>query len=386
MAKKAINRAVAIAVIFLIIAFVGYFVVYERLIKQQEPPVPVRHLVVSKDGRRVMSVTADGLVAIYDAATLQNLMTRRTIFSEENFVTSFAAFSPLDSDVVVTPYSLFAGDLEDSIRHKATLALWDTSMPDKPPIKFVGHNHQVTDVLFSPDGERIFSVDITGYFKVWNAKTGENIYSVQQRDSEGSSDLLKKISYSDHEDAVVISGLTAYARKLSDYSLKWRSDESGGFTCTARGSPYTFTHTLFPELSIVLISNGDPIAKFKCNIDPDIRYYMMLDMAVSASGRYVSYLAVHHADTHGKLPKPSEYKFVFSIVTIDLVERKEILRIYDHRSEITALEVSSDDRFLFYAGTPGKLNAITAPWPQGQSEPIKIVPSMEMILLERFSP
>ena len=110
----------------------------------------------SPDGTRIVSVSGDGALQLWDVASGQPLGSFK---GHEGGVTG-VAFSPDGTRIVSGSFY-------------GTLLLWDVAsgQPIGDPLK--GHEGLVTGVAFSPDGARIVSGSEDGTLRLWDAASGQ---------------------------------------------------------------------------------------------------------------------------------------------------------------------------------------------------------------------
>ena len=119
-------------------------------------------LAFSPDGRRLASLSSEGMVTVYDA-TRWGAEAPRILRAHKGSVHGSLAFSP-DGQRLVVP-----GD-------ENTVNIWDVTTTDKPPsapqLTLRGHTPQVWGVAFSPDGRWVASGGEDNTVKLWDAEAG----------------------------------------------------------------------------------------------------------------------------------------------------------------------------------------------------------------------
>ncbi len=118
----------------------------------------VRTASFSLDGRKVLSCSDDGTARIWDLETWQGKLT----FRSHDAAVRMARFSP-DGARIVTA----SDDGTASIQPVAG---------GGAPIRLRGHEKQVVNAWFSPDGERVITEGLYGTARVWDGRTGEEIW------------------------------------------------------------------------------------------------------------------------------------------------------------------------------------------------------------------
>jgi WD40 repeat protein/Flp pilus assembly protein TadD len=124
---------------------------------------PVRwpwRMAISPDGKRMAFGCRDKTIRLCTLTNGEELMTLRGHESQVHEVT----FSP-DGKRIVS-----AGGWDKTVR------VWDAATGDEEMI-LCGHVYQVISVTISPDGRYIVSGDENGYIRVWNAVTGDKLIS-----------------------------------------------------------------------------------------------------------------------------------------------------------------------------------------------------------------
>ena len=122
----------------------------------QEPPTGIHWAEFSPQGQRVLTVSADCTVRVWDARTAQPVS--KPMLHRDSV--RLAHFSP-DGTLVAT-----AAD--------ASARVWDarTGEPLTPPLQ---HGDRVLEVRFSPDGRWIVTASADGTARVWEARTGQPV-------------------------------------------------------------------------------------------------------------------------------------------------------------------------------------------------------------------
>lgn len=150
---------------------------------------PVTDVALSRDGRRIVTASADKTARVWDRATGQPACP--TLQHEQ--LVRHAEFSP-DGRRVVTAS-------EDK-----TARIWDavTGEPIGPPLQ---HQDAVIQATFSPDGRRVVTASFDHIAQVWDATTGKP-EGVSLRHGEG----LLFASFSPDSRRVVTAGADSMAR------------------------------------------------------------------------------------------------------------------------------------------------------------------------------
>jgi hypothetical protein len=124
--------------------------------------VKAPHVAISPDGKQVLTATNGGRPRLWDAASGKEIrefdMTRGSNSSLSSLV-----FSHDGKHVLTAGGSRFE-----------TAELWDPANGRKIRA-FVGHSHQVTSAVFSPDSRQILTGSIDGTARLWDAASGREL-------------------------------------------------------------------------------------------------------------------------------------------------------------------------------------------------------------------
>ncbi len=120
----------------------------------------VGSVVASPDGKRLATLSDDGTIKIWDAASDKELISIPTGLTEQN-VLRFISFSP-DGKRLVAP----AGDHQ--------VKVWDVDTGEEL-LTLSGHTDEVTAAIFSPDGTHIATGSWDTTAKLWDAATGKDL-------------------------------------------------------------------------------------------------------------------------------------------------------------------------------------------------------------------
>jgi WD40 repeat protein len=114
----------------------------------------------SKDGTRLLSVSADGVYRIWNMAGEIELE-----FPGHTGDTFRADWSPDNTRVITASY-------------KNSARVWD-AQTGRLLLTLIGHSGQIMNMRYSPDGTRIVTTSEDGLAKVWDAQTGEELLSLE---------------------------------------------------------------------------------------------------------------------------------------------------------------------------------------------------------------
>ena len=120
---------------------------------------PVTHAGLSRDGRRAVTVGADGIAQVWETETGRQL---RSLSVGDPL--TWAAFSP-DGRQIVTATGHPRGGLG---RGEARVWEVESGRPISPPLK---HRIDLSCAAFSPDGRLILTADQGGTARIWDVAT-----------------------------------------------------------------------------------------------------------------------------------------------------------------------------------------------------------------------
>jgi WD40 repeat protein/transcriptional regulator with XRE-family HTH domain len=120
----------------------------------------VYSVVASRDGKRLATLSDNGTLKIWDAASNQKLLSIPTGLTEQN-VLRFISFSP-GGKRLAAPAGVHL------------VKVWDVAT-GKELLTLSGHTDEVTTAIFSPDGTRIATGSWDTTAKLWDAGTGKDL-------------------------------------------------------------------------------------------------------------------------------------------------------------------------------------------------------------------
>jgi WD40 repeat protein len=144
-------------------------------------------LAFSPDGRRLASLSSEGIVTVYDATRWDEKVPGGPLLTFRAHTTSArssVAFSP-DGRRLVVP-----GD-------DNTVNIWDVTTTGErrvsaPQLTLRGHTAQVWGVAFSPDGRWVTSGGEDNTVRIWSAKTGGDAV----RTLRGHTSVVSRVAFS----------------------------------------------------------------------------------------------------------------------------------------------------------------------------------------------
>jgi WD40 repeat protein len=134
-----------------------------RLVQAWFHTGPVTHAALSRDGRRAVTVGADGMAQVWDIDT-----GRRLTSLPCGDPLTWAAFSP-DGGRVITATGHAMGGLG---RGEARVWEVETGRAISPPLR---HSIDLSCAAFSPDGHLVITADQGGTARIWDAATWQDL-------------------------------------------------------------------------------------------------------------------------------------------------------------------------------------------------------------------
>lgn len=138
----------------------------------------------SPDGTRLVAGgyedTADALpsVQVFHATTGETL----AIYRHHSSTVTTATWSPDGKQIASASAKRFTGtDAHPTYQTDPTVHIWDAAT-GQPLFLYQGHSATVTDVAWSPDGQRIASSSDDHTVQVWNAGSGSQVFTYRGHD------------------------------------------------------------------------------------------------------------------------------------------------------------------------------------------------------------
>jgi WD40 repeat protein len=166
----------------------------------------VSSVVISSDGKRIISGCRDKTIKIWDAESGQEL---RTLKGHKNWVTS-VAISPDGQRII-------SGSWDETVK------IWDAES-GKELRTLRGHTSGIESISVSPDGKRIISGSDSRdkIIKIWDAESGKELRTLR-----GHEDGIRSIAFSPNGKWIISGSL--------DNTIKIWDAESGKELRTLRG-------------------------------------------------------------------------------------------------------------------------------------------------------
>ncbi len=149
----------------------------ESLVLRHSGPA-VTAVAISPDGRQVVSIAQDGVIRIWDSVTGRLARSRQLSGRRDQLVEYRIAYSPL------------GGLLAATGGHDKLVQLIDANTGELAA-NLAGHETEVSDAAFSPDGTRIASADCGGTVLFWTTADSVSMATIKAHD-----DLIHRIAFS----------------------------------------------------------------------------------------------------------------------------------------------------------------------------------------------
>jgi WD40 repeat protein/serine/threonine protein kinase len=125
--------------------------------------------VFSPDGERMISVSADNRIILWEVAGWRTLYVRILTTTRPTSL----AINPAGTQVLIGDGTPFAGDDAENV-----IVLWDLEQGFEIR-RFFGHDFQVTDVAFADNGESMVSSSANGDLRLWQVDAESYFWSAQ---------------------------------------------------------------------------------------------------------------------------------------------------------------------------------------------------------------
>ena len=70
--------------------------------------------------------------------------------------------------------------IRGSIHQGHLICIWDALSGDVQVVTRAGHTGEITDVEFTPDGERLATSSLDGTVRIWDVKTGVEVLTLDE--------------------------------------------------------------------------------------------------------------------------------------------------------------------------------------------------------------
>lgn len=159
---------------------------------RQEQSAQISSIAFNYDGTLLASGSVDGTITVWDVST-------------GNVITSLNGHDGKISGGVLglsfhPSRNLLASSSGDMQQSDNTVKLWDLES-ESPENVLSGHNWQVTDVAFSPDGQLLASSDGEGAINIWGVAMGQLLHSIEEH-----QDWVLDIQFNPAGDSLVSVG------------------------------------------------------------------------------------------------------------------------------------------------------------------------------------
>lgn len=272
----------------------------------------------SPDGQRLMTSDFDGAVKIWETATWKELFT----FKAHESAVKAAAFSPNGK--------LLATGGDDRL-----VRLWNTATWQQVG-EIKGHGGRVLSLAFSPDGGRLATASDDHTVKVWDVATGSDFYALRSHRAE-----VNTVAFSPDGKMLASAG-DDFTAKLWDVATQQELVTLKGHTDWIRSVTFS------PDGKILATGSRDLTAKLwdtatgreiatllgtVAEGGTSIGAGHVLSVAFSPNGRFL----VTGQEDH-------------TIRIWDVISRKEIGRLTNHKRRITSVAFSPDGKLLASGG------------------------------------
>jgi WD40 repeat protein len=265
----------------------------------------VNYLVISPDGQKLVSASADKTIKIWDLSTAKEIRTLRGHFSYVNYL-------------VVSP----DGEIIASASADKTIKIWELRT-GKEIRTLKGHSSFVNSLAISPDGQILASGSADTTIKIWELRTGKEI-----RTLKGHSSPINCLAIS--SDGQTLASASA------DKIIKIWNFYTGKEIRTLKGhSNYVNALAISPDGESLASASADKTIKI-WNI-----YTAQEIRTLKGHTNYVNYLAI--SPDGQKLVSGSADK---TIKIWNLLNGREIRTLEGHYNWVNYLAISPDGQTI----------------------------------------
>jgi WD40 repeat protein len=131
----------------------------------------------SADGQKAVTCSWDGTARIWSASTGEELLVLRG----QEYETLSACFSPYEKRIVTSGKMAYWPDGAKECTGASTARIWDAET-GKALLTLCGHEREVWNTVFSPDGKKLLTVSTAsddGFIRTWDASDGKALVEIK---------------------------------------------------------------------------------------------------------------------------------------------------------------------------------------------------------------